>query len=76
MEEKDKIIKLPEKRIMFRSPQPALKRIEKVVLMDQDELNMLKYLGTTLDPEVKEDDHHMGGTDSMLRKSMSMGNLR
>ena len=56
MAQKDKVIRLPEKRMMHRSPQPVLRRVEKVVQMDREELDMLKYLGTTLEQnEVDED---------------------
>ena len=56
MAQKDKVIRLPEKRMMHRSPQPVLRRVEKVVQMDREELDMLKYLGTTVEQnEVDED---------------------
>ena len=50
-QEKEKIVKYPAKPLMLRSPQPAPRRIEKVVQMDREEMDMLRYLGTTLDPQ-------------------------
>ena len=57
---------------MTRSPQPAPRRVEKVIQMDQGEIDMMKYLGTTLDPQ---EDGEGVGRGTMMRKSMSMNNL-
>ena len=57
---------------MLRSPQPAPRRVEKVIQMDQGEIDMMKYLGTTLDPQ---EDGEGVGRGTMMRKSMSMNNL-
>ena len=59
--------------MMLRSPQPAPRRVEKIVQMDGEEVDMLKYLGTTLDHQQEGGDGIDGGT--MMRKSMSMNNL-
>ena len=40
--------------------------------MDQGEIDMMKYLGTTLDPQ---EDGEGVGRGTMMRKSMSMNNL-
>ena len=69
MAQKEKIVSLPAKRIMYRSPQPVLRRVEKEVAVDRETMDMLRYLGTTL--EAKEDDdinqvatEGIGGTES------------
>ena len=46
---KQKVVANVHKRIMFRSPQPGIQRQEKQVKIDQVKLDMLKYLGTTLE---------------------------
>lgn len=70
MQEKEKIVQLPAKPMMVRSPQPILKRKVKVIELDQEEVDRLRYLGITLD--AKEGTAEEG---TMLRKSMSMNNI-
>ena len=70
MQEKEKIVQLPAKPVMARSPQPILKRKVKVIELDQEEMDLLRYLGTTL-----ENNELAEGEGTMLRKSMSMNNL-
>ena len=45
MQEKEKIVTLPAKPMMVRSPQPSLKRKVKVVELNQEEIDLMKYLG-------------------------------
>ena len=55
---------------MFRSPQPGVVRREKTVKVDQDKVDLMKYLGTTLE-SVSSQRH-----DSALsRRSASVPNL-
>ena len=51
MQEKEKIVQYPAKPLMLRSPQPAPRRVEKVIHMDREEMDFMRYLGTTLDPQ-------------------------
>jgi hypothetical protein len=56
MAEKNKLVFVPSKKQMMRSPPPRLREARKEVLLEDNEIDMLKYLGVNLNEKEAADD--------------------
>jgi hypothetical protein len=59
MAEKNKLIFVPSKKDMVRSPPPRMRAARQEVTLEKDEVDMLKYLGVNLNDKEAENDLKM-----------------
>ena len=56
MAEKNKLVFVPSKKQMMRSPPPRLREARKTEILEDNEIDMLKYLGVNLQEKEAADD--------------------